>query len=227
MNAAQKFIVWDWNGTLLDDTDVILDCVNIALKKMECATISIETLHNTPSKSLKEFYLTLGVPEKKITPYLTEERHVFHDNYEPRADHAPLRKGARALLEKLKANNTLNFILSNHITDQIVRMLKRHDIHSFFDEVMGYASRDKQFRDITKGEKLRQYLQDKNLIASNAMIIGDTKEEIEIGHKLGISSVAITGGQIAEDHLRASKPDHVVHSLDDFYLVLQKRGFLA
>lgn len=31
-----KHVVWDWNGTLLDDIDVSMDALNTILKKKSC-----------------------------------------------------------------------------------------------------------------------------------------------------------------------------------------------
>jgi phosphoglycolate phosphatase len=227
MSKKQKFIVWDWNGTLLDDTDIVLECINIALTKTGCAPVSMETLRNNQEKSFVDFYLSQGMPKKEVDYLRLHGNDVFHDNYESRANHAPLRKGAVVLLRKLKKNNVSNVILSNHIANEIVRLLKQHDIHGLFDKVMGFASRDEQFRSMTKSERLRHHIESEELASSNALIIGDTREEIEIGHELGIGSVAITGGLLGEHHLRAMKPDYVVHSLDELAPIIQERGFAA
>ena len=171
-------------------------------------------------------YRAVGVPEEKID-ILVKNGKLFHDHYERRSDRAPLRKGAIDLLKKLKADDVSNIILSNHIADQIVRLLKLHHIQDLFDDVLAFASPDKQFCDITKGERLRRHIESKGLDASNAFIVGDTREEIKIGHELGMSSAALTGGILAEHLLRDEKPDYLVHSFDDLTVVLEEVGFAA
>jgi len=223
----KKFVVWDWNGTLLDDAETVLACVNISLGEMACAPLSMERFREVQAPSLRAFYKAVGIPEENIEHALACERDLFHDHYEPRATHVPLRKGAKELLGLLKKQRISSFILSNHIGDQIVRLLELHRIHTYFDDVLAHAHRNTQFREATKGEKLRQYLKEKDLDPLQALIVGDTREEIEIARDFGMKSVAITGGLASEEKLRATKPDALVHALSDMPPVLKAWGFVA
>jgi phosphoglycolate phosphatase len=227
MSANRKHIFWDWNCTLLDDAEVILACVNTSLKMFAPAPLSMERFRQIPTTSLHDLYRMSGVPEEKIEDALIAERDIFHDNYERQADHVPLRKGAAGLLQKLKNNDVANIIVSNHITDQIIRLLKLRDIHHYFDEVLAFVDRAKQFRDITKSQRLRDYAEDNGVALSTAFIVGDTIEEIEIGHELGLCSVAITGGLTSEERLKAAKPDHLVHSLEELDGLFKERSFIV
>ena len=226
MSQTKKFIVWDWNGTLLDDTDAVLTCMNTSLSRIQCAPVTMEKLRDTQFVPLRNFYLSVGVPEEKLSEFLNFERGVFHDAYEALEDKAPLRTGASKLLQRLKTNNIVNLIVSNHILDQIARLLHSHKIAEYFEEVLAYPSRALQFRDMTKGEKLHAYIKEKNLNASNAMIVGDTHEEIAIARELGMGSIAITNGLLSERRLRDMRPDYVVHSLDEIHPILEQRGFV-
>ncbi|MDE2030112.1 MAG: HAD family hydrolase [Alphaproteobacteria bacterium] len=224
MSKNRKLVVWDWNGTLLDDTDLMLVCVNIILERMNRAPITMERFRETQMKPLKNFYLAVGVDEKDIPHVLEQERTLFHDHYEPMAIGAPLRDGATDLLAALNTHGTAGVIVSNHITGEIIRLLKQHDIHHHFDEVIAYESRGVQFRE-PKGEKLHAYIAANGLNDADGIIIGDTVEEMEIARALGMASVAITGGIQSESRLRAAHPDHIVHSLHELKPVFQERGF--
>jgi len=222
----RKFIIWDWNGTLLDDADIVLECINLTLGNVQMAPISLEKLRNTQSTPFTTLYTCLGVPKEKID-YLIKNSHIFHEIYESRVSRASLRSGTSALLKRLKANNVSNTIVSNHIADKIIKELERHGIFSFFDKVMAYANPSSQFHDITKGERVRRHIENEQLNVSNAVIVGDTREEIRIARDLGMTSVAITGGILSESLLREEKPDYVVHSIDDLGALLQERKFVA
>ena len=37
-----KYILWDWNGTLLDDTQAALDTLNIMLRRRGAKPIALE-----------------------------------------------------------------------------------------------------------------------------------------------------------------------------------------
>ena len=227
MSADKKFIVWDWNGTLLDDADAVVACVNIVLERAGCAPKTADEMRAIHPRKIHDIYRAAGVPEEKLSQFMEEERQIFHNTYEPLADKAPLRQGAAALLKNLKANNVTNLIVSNHIIPEIARLLASHNIAEYFEEVLAYPSRDMQFKNMTKGEKLHAYIKEKGLNASNAVIVGDTLEEIEIARELGMGSISITNGMISEKRLRELKPDHVIHALDEMTPILQERGFIA
>lgn len=225
MTKNEKHIVWDWNGTLLDDTHIVLVCVNVAMKRWISEPLSMEKFRAVYQTPLRAFYRAAGVAEESLDLALESESNVFHDNYESRAIEAPLRTGAADLLKRLKTAQVSSHILSNHIEDRIITLLDRHNIHGYFDEIMAYASRETQY-DRPKGERLHAFIDANGLEPSNVIIVGDTVEEIEIGQTLGLTSVAITGGVGTEERLRTQKPDALIHSLGDLDPILKQRGFL-
>ncbi|MGB9154348.1 MAG: HAD family hydrolase [Alphaproteobacteria bacterium] len=227
MSAQKKFIVWDWNGTLLNDTDAVVFCVNAILAKVNHAPITAEFFRDIFLHPIDQFYRSVGLNEEELRQILDLERDAFHDYYNPMAQQVALHQGATEILQALKHNNVSSLIVSNHITDEITHLLKQHNIDHHFDEVIAYISRGMQFRDMTKGQKLQDYIKANGLNGSNALIIGDTMEEIEIARELGMTSVAITGGVHAEHRLRAKEPDYVIHSLHELKPILQERGFIS
>lgn len=227
MSALKKFIVWDWNGTLLNDTDAVMASNNMILEKIGRAPISAELFRDCFIHPTRDFYAAIGLSEEELTKVMVMERDAFHDAYEELALTMPLHLGATEILDALREHNVASLIVSNHITGEIVRILKQRNIDHHFDEVIAYISRGKQFRDMTKGEKLQEYIKANGLNGTNALIVGDTMEEIEIARALGMISVSITGGVHAEHRLRAKSPDHVIHSLHELKPILQERGFIS
>jgi phosphoglycolate phosphatase len=227
MPARKKFIVWDWNGTLLDDADAILIAVNAILAKFKRAPIAMEDMHAHMDRPFRKFYASIGFDEKELDRVMEIDSTTFHLHYEQHASTALVREGTRAVLQRLKTHKVQNLIVSNHITDKIMNALRKHEIHAYFDEVIAYACHKTQFKHVTKGEKLQRHIQDIGLNATNAIIIGDAIEEIEIARELGTISVAITGGECSESRLREKKPDHVIHSMHELNAILEERGFVA
>ncbi len=39
---AKKVIIWDWNGTLLNDTDICVSCMNRVLKKRGLELLDVQ-----------------------------------------------------------------------------------------------------------------------------------------------------------------------------------------
>lgn len=227
MNAETKNIVFDWNGTLLDDMQALFKCQNLVMERMGRPPITMEYFRAHYEVPFERLYSNLGFTEDEIEHVMELDNHVFHSHYEPMADKSSLRAGAAEVLGHAHQQGAKSLILSNHIVDPIRTQLRRLKVEHFFDEVLAYACRNTQFKDMTKGERLRRFMNHHGMAPRNTVIIGDSIEEIHIGRVQGLVTVAITGGCTAEERLRAESPDHVIHSLHELKTVLQERGFTS
>lgn len=227
MNATAKNIVFDWNSTLLDDFNITHSCTNRLLESEGLKPVEAEDFRARYTMPFKKFYEGMGLSEAQIEKLKSLETSAFHDLYEPLADKVELRQGANEILRHVRKYDVKSYILSNHIVDPIKRQLTRFEIEHLIDEVLAYADRATQFRDMTKGERLRRYMNSRDMTRHLTLIVGDSIEEIEIAREQGLVSVAITGGCVSETRLRAAKPDHLIHSLHELKPILQERGFVS
>jgi phosphoglycolate phosphatase len=223
MNAAVKHIVFDWNGTLLDDANIVFESIRDILQEQGGHALNRDLFFSAYHIPFETSLRRMGVPDDLADEVMKH----FHDEYEKRAASAPLREGALEVLEMARSNNIRSIILSNHIEPAIHTQLARHEIAYHFGDVLAFASRATQFRDMTKGERLRRYFAQHGYTAKNAVIIGDSAEEPAIAHDQGMVGVAITGGCFVEKDLRAANPHHVIHSLKELPAILRERGMLV
>jgi phosphoglycolate phosphatase len=226
MPAAAKNIVFDWNCTLLDDFQPMFSCTNMLLTMEGVAPVTEHDFRTRYTIPFRQFYDGMGLDAAQVDKLISHENSAFHDHYEPLADRAGLRPGAEDVLKHARQHGVKTLILSNHIVDPIRTQLKRLQVEHLLDEVLAYADRATQFRDMTKGERLRRYMQKGAAAPHTTMIIGDSVEEIDIARDQGLISVAITGGCVSEERLRAGKPDYVIHSLHELKPIMQERGFV-
>ena len=227
MTTATKFIVWDWNGTLLDDTGVILSAVNRSLEKIR-KPIDLAELRRHSAIPLQQFWRNLGLAEEIIVAHQGRLSATFHDHYESNVATAELRTGSAALLRQTRKAGIAHMILSNHIVAAIEAQLARLASHDIFSHVLAFADRQEQLAmKMRKGERLQHFMRENALRPENGVIVGDTVEEAEIGQQTGLASIVITGGIHTEEHLRTARPDHVVHHLDEMLPILRTRGLLS
>ena len=57
---AYKHIIWDWNGTLLDDVDIVIDCMNSLLKKRNLPLLHVDKYKDIFTFPVKDYYSQLG-----------------------------------------------------------------------------------------------------------------------------------------------------------------------
>lgn len=227
MQSSQPTIVFDWNCTLLDDIDLVLDATNALLMHGQKPTINLATYQERITLPLHIFYQSVGFTPQELDDNFSVIQDVFHDYYEARVHTQKLRHGAVALLTAARQHNINCLILSNHLEQPIKTQLERLAIDQHFQHVLAYADRASQFKHETKGQRLGRFMAEHGLRGDDCIIIGDTAEEVHIARAHGMTSVAISGGFFNLHRLEAEQPHHLVHGLDEFHQILHQRGWFT
>ena len=82
MNATANNIVFDWNGTLLEDTAAVHDCLNLILERAGHSSIDIETYRDRYEVPFEQFYKNFGLSDDEIEALGLNQNHLFHDHYD-------------------------------------------------------------------------------------------------------------------------------------------------
>ncbi|MDL2409138.1 HAD hydrolase-like protein [Rhizobium calliandrae] len=217
-------LVFDWNGTLLDDAYAVLQTTNIILNRFGHAPINIDAFRKHCDVPFSLLYRRLGMSEDDVAAVDRDGSAIFHETYEPLAGKADLREGARAILELARREAALAIIVSNHIVAPLRCQLQRLGIDKYINDVLAFESRTTQYKSMSKGERLRLYMQENDIKPESTFIIGDMPVETEIARQLGLVSVSITGGFVSEARLRAAHPDHMINNHHELLPILQGHG---
>lgn len=116
-----QHVIWDWNGTLLNDTHVVIDAVNETVSPYGVPTLSVEDYARLFARPVSVFYERML--QRPITA--SEWRDLddtFHGAYARRMADARLSDGAHELLESLHEDGTSQSLLSmaphHHVTER-------------------------------------------------------------------------------------------------------------
>ncbi len=217
----RKLIVFDWNGTLLADTVQSWKAGNDCMEFYGATPITLKQYRETFTFPILHFYAKNGLSADTILARKDEGNAVFQRSYEALAARARLRKGARPLLEWIKAQDMGCIILSNYRTEKIREHLKRLKIEDYFHHVSAHECDGSSILHATsKIERLSEYMVKRDYRPQNTIIIGDSTEEPEIARHLGLTSIGITDGYITKARLRKAGPDYIVHHLKDIMPLL-------
>jgi len=220
----QKLAVFDWNGTILADTKQAWIASNKCLEFYGQEPISFKRQRETFDFPIIHYYKHNGCCIDKVLETKEEANEIFQSSYDALAANARTRRGARDLLEWLAQNNVNCIILSNYITHKIEHHLKRLKIDHYFSYVSANNCDGTSILSSTnKLERLSEFMVKRGYHPDNAFIIGDSKEEPDIGRHMGITSIGITGGCVNEKRLRGAKPDHLIHNLNAAKDILRKK----
>lgn len=214
-----KLVAFDWNGTLLADTEANVRASNINFKKYGLKPIDLLKFQKTFQIPISSFWTDNGGKIKD----LPEQSLNFHELYEKEANFCRSRKGSKLLLNWLKHNNINSVIYSNHIAPEIVKQLLRLNTHECFKEVLARPAGDHSHVKLrSKETKLADYVKSLKLQPQEILTIGDTEEEIEIGKKYGYYTAGITGGYNTTARLKKHSPDFLIHNLKDLIPIIKK-----
>ncbi len=220
----RKLAIFDWNGTLLADTRPAWVASNACLEFYGTPPITFAHQLETFDFPIIHYYKKNGVSVDKVLETKEEANEIFQNEYDRLAANARTRRGSRALLEWLKDNDVNCIILSNYLTVKIEVHLKRLKIRDYFSFISANNCNGTSILNSTsKLERLSDYMTKRGYLPDNAFIIGDSKEEPDIGRRMGITSIGITGGCINERRLREAKPDHVIHALPQSIDILKAK----
>jgi phosphoglycolate phosphatase len=219
----QKIIVFDWNGTLLDDLEQSLAGFNAVLRMMGAPEFSVDEYQQRYTVPFIKLYESGGVDADELRAREVEVHQVFHATYDQAALSAQLRQGAQELLDFLRQNRIRILVLSNHTVHDIRFQAARLGIEPFFDAVLANDVNGVAYITRGKDQRLKDYMQQHAI--EGGIIVGDTVEEVEIGQDIGLISVALTGGMCSEQRLREIGPDHLIDSLAQLPPILEARGY--
>ena len=99
-----EHILWDWNGTLLDDVDLCIDTINVLLKEYKLPFLSKEKYRNIVDFPIVNYYLRLGFIFKEKS--FEEVGSEFMELYRAKWRDCRLQPDAEKVLDK--AGITIN-----------------------------------------------------------------------------------------------------------------------
>ncbi len=183
-----NYVIWDWNGTLFNDLDVCLYCINRLLYNNGYKTLpTMEAYHKVFGFPIEDYYRRAGFDLSK-KPYEVLA-HEYMDIYIPMAKLAPLNCDAIEALEKFKNEGSKQFILSASKQSILNEQVSMFNISHYFEGILGmdsvYAS--------SKKELAYKFLEEHKDIES-LIYIGDSYHDLEVANILNAKTFLYSGG---------------------------------
>lgn len=189
-------IIWDWNGTLLDDLDLSIRAINHLLERRELPKLTVDRYLEVFAFPVKDYYVELGFNLEK-EPFDIPARE-FIDIYNHEVMNCSLHKGVIPVLEKLKQAGKQQLVLSAMKQDFLMQTLDHYRIIQFFDEVSGLNDHYANSK-VENGKRMFERLQ---LQPENTCLIGDTIHDFEVARELGCRCILIANGHQSEKRLK-------------------------
>ena len=186
-----RHVVWDWNGTLLDDLHIVLEAVNRGLEPLTDRRATLDDYRNHYTRPVKRFYDSLLGRELDPDEWEELDRR-FHDGYRESLHHARLTADAHHALEAVAAVGVTQSLLSMFPHEELVPLVERMGITHYFDRIDGLEGPPGDVKAAYLEEHLRRLIH--GVDPSLVLVIGDTPDDAVAASHVGAACVLVDNG---------------------------------
>lgn len=205
-----RAVIWDWNGTLLDDLKLCVQTINQLLARRNLPLVDTFFYREVFSFPVKDYYRRIGFDfeqEEFEVPALE-----FTDLYNAGINHCRLHSSAKKTIRHFHDLQIRQFVLSAMQHDLLEKTLTSKGIRQFFEKVAGL---DDHFA-VSKLEQGRRLLKEIDEDPREIFLIGDTIHDYEVATELGVGCILIADGHQSKERLQKTGVQ-VLDALEELY----------
>ncbi len=195
LNSFQH-IIWDWNGTLLDDVDLSVEIINSMLRERTMPEIDQATYQEIFEFPVKTYYRILGF-DFSAEPF-EQLAAQYIRLYASRVGHCKLHVEAMDTLASVAKQGISQSVLSSLEHSSLLKEIEQHRLGDYFESVRGlddhYAAGKIDTGRILIGQLAAEPLQ--------IVLIGDTAHDFEVANELGIECILVANGHYSRQRLQ-------------------------
>lgn len=183
-----KHIIWDYNGTILDDVDIALSVLNTMLKGRNLPIYNIDEYREIFDFPIIDYYKVAGFDMDKY-PFsqLADE---FVNEYDMLLDRCKLRDGAEDILEFFTNARYSQSILTAGRQENVIREISDFGISKYFDAITGLHNN----LAASKVHLASEHIKKINIPIEKILFIGDTTHDFLVAKKIGCDCVLVADG---------------------------------
>lgn len=188
-------IIWDWNGTLLNDVDMCVKCMNQLLEPRKIPLLTKEIYRDVFTFPVQNYYQKIGIDFIKDPFDIIG--HDFMDLYFEALSGCKLFAEAEEVLKHFQQLDKKQFILSAMEHESLKKSLFDYGISQYFDGVYGIDNH------LAAGKTQRaiQLMSENNIESKKTILIGDTLHDLDVGNDLNIKTLLIANGHQSKSKL--------------------------
>lgn len=193
-----KIILWDWNGTLINDAALGCELLNDLFNEKGYPPISLERYREAYRHPIEEMYRFLGIDLERH-PFDTFT-HAWHTKYVERLHTLSLHHDAVETLKRLQQRGSRQSILSALPSPVLTSSVERHQVGGFFEHVVGLSDNRGDGK-VHNGISLIEKLQ---ASSKEVTVIGDSSHDAEVARAIGSRCILVARGCESRSRLKAT-----------------------
>jgi phosphoglycolate phosphatase len=190
-----KHILWDWNGTLLNDAEICVSVMNQLLSKRDMPLSDMDFYRKVFGFPVINYYKELGFDfskepfEKVSVEFITE--------YQKQSYSAELVKDAENVLSFCRSKGYSQSVLSASQIENLTSQVNHFGIGHYFDKLLGLD----HVHATSKVEIGKAWLSFSGLDRANLLMVGDTVHDFETARELGSDVILLSSGHQSRERL--------------------------
>ena len=203
-----KHIIWDWNGTLINDAWLFVELMNQELETRNLPLISVSDYRAKFTFPVKKYYENLGFNFEKED--FEKVGLAFINKFKKRNKEPDLYENTYEVLKKIHTlgiNQSIVSAQENNLLNETVRFYK---LNNFFKHVAGighYYADDK----ISLAKTIRKKISCDN---EEILVIGDSVHDYEVANSLSVDCILFSHGHYSKKRLLKCRCDIIDNHLE-------------
>jgi phosphoglycolate phosphatase len=208
-------IILDVDGTLLDSKRDIAGAQMWVLEQLGVRGVRVEDLYRSIGRKLEDTFLDLLPPH--LHHRIPEAAIMYRDYYRPRAlETTVVFPAVRETLEELGKRGKKMAVATTKSTMTTQRILSHFKLDQFFVQLQG-----------TDGTPykpdpyiLKKIMHDQGWLATETLMVGDAREDMEAGRAAGVRTCGVTYGALPRTEIEKAPHDYLINRFSDLLQIV-------
>jgi phosphoglycolate phosphatase len=205
--SRYDFVIFDWDGTVMDSTGLIASCIQDACRDEGIAV---------PSEEDARWVIGLGIAASmaRIAPGITQDRQLaladrYRRHFLSREHEAPLFAGVREMLDDLRGRDRTLAVATGKARRGLERAFDSSGLRGHFD----FSRCADEGHPKPHPDMVLWLLEQTGADPARTVLIGDTTHDLELAANAGIDAVGVCYGAHGGDTLRERPARHYAGSV--------------
>ncbi|MDR2975227.1 MAG: HAD hydrolase-like protein [Propionibacteriaceae bacterium] len=198
-----RHIIWDWNGTLLDDTPLTVKAATVSLAAINHPVrLTVDQWREVATRPVTRTYETLcGAPLDEAQFRILNQSWL--STYCSGEAEVGLNPTAVAALELARSAGVTQSILSLYLEPQLRARVTQLGVADHFTDIWGTRDGWKNLQ-ATKADRMLAQLAAVGVSPDEALVIGDMVDDGDEAVSIGASATLVSTGDTSHQRLAAS-----------------------
>lgn len=209
----KKLVLFDFDGTIADNSEGIYNCIRYALEKKGLPPLSEDILRKFVGPSLFDSFMWHCTKDEDTANELVA---LYRERYAPvGTTEVKIYEGMKQLLEKLRSDGIITAVCSSKPHKFICKIAQEQGIYELFDGIFspGLASHVSDKTGLAL-EAVKHF----GVSSEETVFVGDTRFDVSAAKGAGMECIGVLYGFSEEGELDSA--DYTVSNAEEIYSVL-------